>query len=157
MARPPDPPPDPPPSHNESEKKNKEKKNNETKTTESGEKSVDTHAQARTKTREIRRPSRFALSSHIPTPDTPVPRPLREAQKSAFWEGFQGAINAEIKALEEKGTWEYVERKEIPEGSNILRAKFVFDIKRGPQREFLKYKARLVAMGYTQIEGVDFF
>ena len=33
----------------------------------------------------------------------------------------------------------------------------MFDIKRGPGGEFIKYKARMVAMGYTQIEGVDFF
>jgi len=38
-----------------------------------------------------------------------------------------------------------------------LRAKFVFDIKRGGGGEFIKYKARLVACGYTQVEGVDFF
>ena len=28
---------------------------------------------------------------------------------------------------------------------------------RGPQGEFIKYKARLVACGYTQFEGIDFF
>jgi len=49
-----------------------------------------------------------------------------------------------------------VERKDIPVGSNILRSKFVFDLKRGPNREFLKFKARFVAVGTTQIEGVDF-
>ena len=32
----------------------------------------------------------------------------------------------------------------------------MFDIKRGPAQEFLKFKARLVAMGFSQIEGVDF-
>src|SRR5437016_2954526 len=84
----------------------------------------------RTKTREIKKPARFALSSQIPTPDTPVPRTLKEAQKSAFWEGFRGAIETELNALEKNGTWEYVEERDISAGSNVLPAKFVFDIKR---------------------------
>ena len=33
----------------------------------------------------------------------------------------------------------------------------MFDIKRGPGGEFIKYKARMVAKGFTQIHGVDFF
>ena len=33
----------------------------------------------------------------------------------------------------------------------------MFDIKRGGEGEFLKYKARMVACGYTQVEGVDYF
>ena len=33
----------------------------------------------------------------------------------------------------------------------------MFDIKRNSNGEFLKYKARMVAMGTTQVWGVDFF
>ena len=47
--------------------------------------------------------------------------------------------------------------KSIPRGTNILRSKFVFDDKRGPEGQLLKFKARLVAMGFTQVEGVDYF
>jgi hypothetical protein len=51
----------------------------------------------------------------------------------------------------------YVNITDLPRNTNILRAKFVFDIKRGGGGEFLKYKARMVACGYTQVEGVDYF
>src|SRR5690606_9679448 len=47
---------------------------------------------------------------------------------------------------------EYINYKDLPPGANILRSK----IKRGPGGEFLKFKGRMVAMGYTQVEGVDY-
>ena len=65
-------------------------------------------------------------------------------------------IETEISTLEEKDTWEYVDRRTLPRGTNILRSKFVFDIKRDSNGDFLKYKARMVAMGFTQVHGVDF-
>ncbi len=37
-----------------------------------------------------------------------------------------------------------------------MRSKFVFDDKRASDGALLKFKARLVAMGFTQIEGVDY-
>ena len=59
--------------------------------------------------------------------------------------------------LEKNETWHYVDRSSLPKGVNILRSKFVFDIKRDADGNFKKYKARMVAMGFTQVEGVDFF
>jgi len=84
------------------------------------------------------------------------PSTLGQAKKSPFWPGFEKAIQSELESLEQNKTWDVVNWNEIPRGSNILNSKFVFDIKRGPAGEFLKFKARLVAMGFTQIEGVDY-
>jgi len=80
-----------------------------------------------------------------PTPETKVPKTLTEARQSRFWKGFEGAIRDELTSLEENKTWEYVPRTSLPKDTNILRAKFVFDIKRNSK-----------GMGYTQIEGVDY-
>ena len=54
-------------------------------------------------------------------------------------------------------TWEVVNLKDIPARQNILRSKFVFDIKRDGGGNFQRFEARLVAMGFTQIEGVDYY
>jgi hypothetical protein len=101
-------------------------------------------------------PDRLTYVVRIPEPDTLIPKTLREAKNSPYWEGFEEAIGVEISGLEKNQTWEYIDIKTLPRGTNILRSKFVFDIKRGSGGEFLKYKARMVAMGFTQVEGVDY-
>jgi hypothetical protein len=93
-------------------------------------------------------------SSLPPVPkDLLPPSTLGQAKRSPWWSGFEGAIRSELKALEDNKTWDAVDRSEVPRGRNILRSKFVFDIKRVRQG---KFKARLVAMGFSEVEGVDF-
>ena len=46
--------------------------------------------------------------------------------------------------------------KEVPLGTKILRTKMVFADKRDAEGNLLKFKARLVVIGSSQIEGVDY-
>ena len=87
------------------------------------------------------------LSSTNPEPDDTPPRTLGDARKCKFWNGFEKAIESELTQLEKNNTWEYIDRNSLPSNTNILRAKFVFDFKKGGEEEFLKYKARMVACG----------
>jgi hypothetical protein len=50
-----------------------------------------------------------------------------------------------------KGVWRHVKRREIPESRRLIGCKWVFKIKRDKT-----YRARQVALGYSQIPGVDF-
>jgi len=77
-----------------------------------------------------------------------------EAKKRPDWPRWKEAIEAEWKALEDNGTWKLVER---PEGVNVVGCKWVLKIKKNSAGEVEKYKARLVARGFTQIHGVDYY
>ena len=50
--------------------------------------------------------------------------------------------------------WEVVEK---PNDKNIIRSKWVFDVKNDAEGKITRLKARLVAMGNTQKKGFDYF
>jgi hypothetical protein len=64
------------------------------------------------------------------------------------------AINTEITALKAAGTWQLVKRLE---NRNVVDCKWVLRIKKNAAGEIDKYKARLVARGFTQVHGVDYY
>jgi len=64
-----------------------------------------------------------------------------------------GAMGVKLNTFKEIGLYQEVE---TPPDRKIIDSKWVFKIKRGPNGEIDKYKARLVTKGYTQIEGLDY-
>jgi hypothetical protein len=63
------------------------------------------------------------------------------------------ACMSELRAFETMGVYEVVPR---PKDRKVVGSKWVFRIKRGPDGSIQKYKARIVAQGFTQIEGIDY-
>ena len=51
----------------------------------------------------------------------------------------------------ERGVWRKTDRKKIPNNTRLIGNKWVFKIERDGT-----YRARLVALGYSQIPGVDY-
>jgi hypothetical protein len=67
---------------------------------------------------------------------------------------WKTAMNEEIKSLQENETWTLTE---LPYGKNLVSNKWVFKTKLNPDGSISKRKARLVARGFSQKEGIDFY
>src|SRR4029078_5287093 len=81
------------------------------------------------------------------------PQTYQQAVSSPEREKWLEAINAEYESLNDNGTWELVER---PKGRKLVSCKWVFKVKQNADGTVDRYKARLVARGFTQTEGVDY-
>ena len=82
------------------------------------------------------------------------PKTFQEAWHSPVEEkrnNWQMAIRKEIKSMIDRGVWRKVDRKNIPNNRRLIGNKWVFKIKRVGT-----YRARLVALGYSEIPGVDY-
>jgi hypothetical protein len=62
-------------------------------------------------------------------------------------------MNKEINALYVVDTWDLME---CPKGANVIGNKWVFRVKEKANGSVEKLKARLVALEYAQLNGVDF-
>ena len=63
------------------------------------------------------------------------------------------AMHEELNNFTRNQVWDLVER---PKDHNVIRTKWVFRNKQDQDRIVIRNKARLVAQGYTQVEGLDF-
>ena len=78
------------------------------------------------------------------------PSSYRTALADPNW---RSAMEAEVQALHENATWTLVPR---PHGQNIIGCKWVYKLKQHADGSIDKYKARLVARGFTQQYGIDY-
>ena len=66
-------------------------------------------------------------------------------------ERWRIGIRKEIRSMIERGVWRKTDRKKIPNNRRLFGNKWVLKIKRDGT-----YRARLVALGYSQIPGVNY-
>ena len=82
------------------------------------------------------------------------PRSYQDALNRPDKDKWIEAINLEVASLQSKGTWVEVDTKQAIK--KPITAKWVFKIKRKADGSIERYKARLVARGFTQKYGIDF-
>lgn len=79
------------------------------------------------------------------------PKNFIEASKHKCW---IEAMKREMEALILNETWEIVQ---LPPGRKPIGSKWIYKVKYKQNGDIERYKARLVAQGYSQIEGFDYF
>ncbi|CAI5464211.1 unnamed protein product [Closterium sp. Yama58-4] len=85
--------------------------------------------------------------------DIPTPRSYAEVIAGEYSSQWQTAMDAEVASWKSTGT--YVDEVPPP-GANIVDGMWIFRVKRPPGSPSV-FKARYVARGFSQREGVDFF
>jgi hypothetical protein len=97
-----------------------------------------------------RKPAKHAKSAHLADVD---PRTYKEAMSRPDVAEWEVACQAEMRSFKHMHIYEVAPR---PKNKNIVGSKWVFHIKWGPNGAILKYKARVVTQGFTQIEGINY-
>ncbi|KAK1678811.1 hypothetical protein QYE76_039659 [Lolium multiflorum] len=79
-----------------------------------------------------------------------IPRDWKVAKQDPKW---REAMIEELNALERNKTWELVH---LPAGKRAVGCKWIYTVKQNPEGKIERYKARLVARGYSQTYGIDY-
>lgn len=82
------------------------------------------------------------------------PQTLEEAIKDRDAALWKEALNDEMDSIMGNNTWELVD---LPPGWKPIKCRFIFRRKRRVDGSIEKYKVRLVAKGFTQKQGIDYF
>ncbi|CAL1356411.1 unnamed protein product [Linum trigynum] len=86
--------------------------------------------------------------------DAGEPQSYREAVSGGEADQWLAAMGDEMESHDRNQTWELVKR---PQGRKIVTNKWIYKKKEGiTSKEGMKFKARVVARGFSQREGVDY-
>ena len=63
------------------------------------------------------------------------------------------AMTEEYQSIMKNDVWDIVPK---PDGKSVVSSKWIYKIKHAADRSIKKYKARFVAIGFSQKEGIDY-
>ena len=81
------------------------------------------------------------------------PKTVHEALNGVQCSRWREAMESEYSSLLKNDTWDLVPP---PEGKNIVGSRWVLKVKHDENGSVNRFKARLVAQGYSQVKGVDY-
>jgi len=104
---------------------------------------------------ELEGSDNLATAFAVETADAKALKPwtLAEAKWQLDWALWEKAIQEELATLKMARTWRL---EEAPLRANIISSKWVFKAKKDASGNIARYKAHLVAQGFSQIGGVDY-
>jgi len=82
------------------------------------------------------------------------PQSMTECRQRSDWPKWEEAISSELNSLAKRKVFGPV--VQMPEGIKPVGYKWVFVRKRNENNEIVRYKARLVAQGFSQRPGLDY-
>ncbi|KAI3720027.1 hypothetical protein L6452_20934 [Arctium lappa] len=96
----------------------------------------------------------YAVACDIFGNDDPEPMSVIECQNIEDWAKWKEAIQAELNSLNKRKVFGSIVL--TPEAVKPIRNRWVFVRKRNEKNEIMRYKARLVAQGFSQRPGIDY-
>ncbi|GJV41866.1 copia protein [Tanacetum coccineum] len=86
--------------------------------------------------------------------DDPEPKSVIDCQSRPDWDKWKDAMHAELNSLNKrKVSWPIVT---TPRDVKLVGYRWIFVRKRNEKNEVTRYKARLVAQGFSQRLGIDY-
>ena len=96
----------------------------------------------------------YSVAQEILEHEEVEPRSVAECQRIADWPKWRDAIQAELDSLNKRQVFGPVVL--TPPSVKPIGHKWVFVRKRNEKNEILRYKARLVAQGFSQRPSIDY-
>lgn len=103
--------------------------------------------------RERRPPDFYGELATIANSESREPATAREALAGPDTDKWKGAMEKEIESLHENQVWDLIE---LPKDRKAVGSKWVFKLKTDADGAVARYKARLVAQGFSQKFGLDY-
>ena len=94
--------------------------------------------------------TRYNLTRSLQTDQHWIPSTWQQAMQHAHW---REAMSSEFNSTNNNHTWDLVS---YSKRMNVVGCRWVFTIKYNPDGNIAKYKARIVAKGFHQQEGIDY-
>ena len=95
-----------------------------------------------------------ATNIRMNTDNNPGSRSIDECRQKNDWQKWKEAIQVELTSLSKREVFGPIVL--TPEGIKLVGHKWVFVRKRNENYKIIRYKARLIAQGFSQIPGVDY-